>query len=299
MHAPPLIKRFAICNAVLLIVLTFGSARGHAQDTAPLQAPATRPTPTEIDFSVINLPTTLPMARHRSYFRLTHRFARDLGRGDFGSLLEDLFSLDNGAIIGLEYRFGVTTRLHVGAHRSMLSKTIQLLARYDAWRQSDGAPVSVSFTGSLEGLNNLQQNRQPGIGATISRMYGSRLAVYLSPTFVKNTLAADFLAGHDEHGLPGEPGASPTADHYNGTLFLGIATRLRAYRAMYVAGEFSPRLAGHDPERGAWGVAIERRTRGHTFQMNFTNSFGTTFGQIARGGPRDQVYLGFNITRQF
>ena len=54
-------------------------------------------------------------------------------------------------------------------------------------------------------------------------------------------------------------------------------------------------------ERGIWGVAVEKRTKGggHTLQLNFTNSFGTTFGQIARGGDTHNVYLGFNITRKF
>ena len=34
-------------------------------------------------------------------------------------------------------------------------------------------------------------------------------------------------------------------------------------------------------------------------QLNLTNSFGTTLGQIARGGSPHDVYLGFNITRKF
>ena len=50
---------------------------------------------------------------------------------------------------------------------------------------------------------------------------------------------------------------------------------------------------------GSWGLAIEKRTGGHTLQLNFTNSFGTTLGQIARGGSPHDVYLGFNITRKF
>ena len=33
-------------------------------------------------------------------------------------------------------------------------------------------------------------------------------------------------------------------------------------------------------------------------QLNFTNNFGTTPGQIARGGSPHDVYLGFNITPQ-
>jgi hypothetical protein len=35
------------------------------------------------------------------------------------------------------------------------------------------------------------------------------------------------------------------------------------------------------------------------FQLNITNNFGTTYGQIARGGSEHDIYLGFNITRTF
>ena len=68
---------------------------------------------------------------------------------------------------------------------------------------------------------------------------------------------------------------------------------------MFVTGEFTPRLAGYDPGAGTWGVAIEKKTGGHTLQINFTNSFGTTFGQLARVGSEHDVYLGFNVTRLF
>jgi hypothetical protein len=33
--------------------------------------------------------------------------------------------------------------------------------------------------------------------------------------------------------------------------------------------------------------------------LNLTNCFGTTLGQLARGGSPHDVYLGFNITRRF
>jgi hypothetical protein len=34
-------------------------------------------------------------------------------------------------------------------------------------------------------------------------------------------------------------------------------------------------------------------------QINFTNSWGTTFGQLSRVGSEHDIYLGFNITRRF
>ena len=36
------------------------------------------------------------------------------------------------------------------------------------------------------------------------------------------------------------------------------------------------------------------------FQLNFSDSFATTLGQIARGGNVDKDwYMGFNISRKF
>ena len=276
----------------LLAVLVFAPAPAAAQTLDP---PA-QPKPVEVELNLINLPTTLPVKRHGSYFRLTHRFARDLRRGDFGSLVEDLFSLDNGAIIGLEYRFGITGGLHAGVHRSILSKTIQFFGRYDGWRQGDALPVSLSLIGSVEGLDNMKDNHQPAVAAVVSRAIAGRLTVYATPAFVANTRAADFLTGHDhDHGLER---ADPHAEHEH-TMFLGLGGRWRARPSVFVTGEVTPRLAGHDPGRAVWGVAIEKKTGGHTLQMNFTNSFGTTFGQLARGGSEHDVYLGVNVTRVF
>ena len=46
--------------------------------------------------------------------------------------------------------------------------------------------------------------------------------------------------------------------------------------------------------------AVEKRAGGHMFQLNFSNSFGNTPAQTARGGTsNDDWYLGFNISRKF
>ena len=162
--------------------------------------PTARPTShaagtTRGELNLINLPTTTSLNKHQSYFRLTHRFARDLRRGDFGSLAEDFFSLDNGAVIGLEYRFGITSHLQAGVHRTTLSKTIQFFGRYDAL-----APERVAcrwpsrMLGSVEGLANFHQNYQPGVGAVISRALAPGSSSMPTPTFVAHTRAADTLS---------------------------------------------------------------------------------------------------------
>lgn len=252
---------------------------------------------------VVNLPTTLSLKRHKSYFRITHRFARDLRRGSFGQLAEELFSLDSGAVIGLEYRFGITDTIQAGINRSILGKTIELFGRWDALKQHDGRAFGLSATGSIEGQNNLQLDPQPGVSVTFSRIQGSRLAFYATPTFVKDAHTPTLRVGHGDHEHGGEEGEETgeeiPGEDKNNTAFIGLAMRLRVLETMSVVAEVSPRIYGYRPDRAAWNVGVEKLTRGHVLQLNFGNTFGTTPGQIARGGSTTDVYLGFNMSRKF
>ena len=269
---------------------------------APAPAPPASGPSLEIDQMVVNLPTTLPLKRHKSYFRITHRFARDLRRGTFGQLAEDLFSLDNGAVIGLEYRFGITDRVQAGVNRTILGKTIELFGRWDAMRQQEGGLFGLSATASVEGQNNLRVDPQPGVSVTLSRIHGTRLALYATPTFVKDAHTPTLRVGHGDHeheaGDADDEDAIPGEDK-NDTAFVGLGMRLRVLETMSVVAEVSPRLYGYRPDRAAWNVGVEKLTRGHVMQLNFGNSFGTTPGQVARGGSAHDIYLGFNMSRKF
>jgi hypothetical protein len=81
---------------------------------------------------------------------------------------------------------------------------------------------------------------------------------------------------------------------------VGIGGRLRIRPTVTLVEEVSPRVAGFRPGVDHGGIAIEKRAGGHVFQLNFSDSFATTAGQIARGGPAARNwYLGFNISRKF
>lgn len=271
-------------------------------------SPQTPPVPpAQTDHAVVNLPTTLGLGRFKSYTRITHRFTRDLRAGDFQSLAADLFSLDNGATIGLEYRFGVTSFVQAGVHRNNIAKTLQVFVRWDVIRQGRGLPFGISALASVEGLDNLTEGRQPAGGATVSRTFGRALALYAVPLFVDGTRAAELLGG-DEHvhdhlvataALPG-PDTHAGEDHagHDGTFSLGLGGRVRLLPSVFVGAEVSPRLSGHDPNDPAWAVSLEKRTRGHTLGLVLTNTLGTTPGQLARGAARE-LHLGFNLTRTF
>jgi uncharacterized beta barrel domain-containing protein DUF5777 len=258
----------------------------------------------ELDETVVNVPTTMPLKRHRSYFKITHRFARDLRRGSFGQLAEDAFSLDNGAIIGLEYRFAVTSNLQAGVHRSILGKTIETFGKWDLHQQSDGGAFGVAVQASIEGQNNLHLDPQPGLSVTFSHLQGNWLALYASPTYVHNAHTATLQAEHAGHSHGGDSEADPDAADIPGvnsddTTFIGLGMRARVRETVSVVAEVSPRLTGYRPDRAAWNLGIEKLTRGHVLQLNFGNNFDSTTGMVARGGSKHDVYMGFNLSRKF
>jgi hypothetical protein len=67
----------------------------------------------------------------------------------------------------------------------------------------------------------------------------------------------------------------------------------------YVAAEVVIRARGYAPDQPAYGFSIEKRAGSHMFSLTFTNTFGTTFAQLARGGAANSLYLGFNLSRKF
>ncbi|HEY3160949.1 MAG TPA: DUF5777 family beta-barrel protein [Vicinamibacterales bacterium] len=257
-------------------------AAGQGQ-AAPEDDPDLDIDPLQPDFTLITLPTTLRMPRMRSSFRVTHRFNRPLGQGDFGSLAEDFFGLDNGAVIGLEYRFGITRGTYVGIRRTN-NRTIEFQAEYNLMTQRANAkPLGLSAFASIDGTNNFRDSYTPALGVAISRTLGPAGTVYVDPIWVNNS----------------NPLPSVLADN-NDTFLVGVGTRLRIRPSLYLVGEIIPRVAGYDPDVNHATFGIEKLLGGHVFQLNFSNGFGTTTGQIARGGTsNDDWYLGFNISRKF
>src|SRR5689334_4604882 len=174
------------------------------------------------DFVVVNLPTTLRLPKFKSAFRVTHRFGRPLGQGSFGDLAGDLFGLDSGAQIGLEYRFGLMRGLQVGLHRTS-DKTIEFFTQYNVLQQADHG-IGLGVIASIDGTNNFKDSYTPMIGVAVSRELGRYGAVYVEPMWVNNT-----------NLLPSE-----LVDH-NDTIMVGIGARLRVRPTVYVVGEYIPR----------------------------------------------------------
>lgn len=271
-------------RTVLWLVIAIGAlASPAAAQTPPAPGASSdedaKVRPIEPDFKLINLPTTLPLPFRGMNFGLTHRFAGNLRTGSFGHQLGNLFGLDEGAIIGLEFRYAVAHRLQAVFLRTNFDKTIDFSGKWDAVRQSDSRPVSLSGLISVEGSDNFRKRYAPAIGVVVARNIRDRIAVYATPIWVHNTA--------EEAGLNRD------------TSLLGLGGRARLGESVFVVAEVSPRLSGYAPGDPEYGFGIEKRVGGHTFQLNFTNTFSTTFAQVARGGFPTTLYLGFNLARKF
>jgi len=237
------------------------------------------------DFTLVNLPTSLRLPRWKSAFRLTHRFTRPINCDSElrcpDNWLEDLFGLDEGAIIGLEFRMGIAPNTQVGIQRARIDKTIDIFGEYAITRQKQGMPFEIAARLGVEGTDNFRDVYSPTIGAVVSRFIGDRAAVHVEPFWAGNTnLQSD--EGEDS------------------TFLLGLALRWRILQTVYLVGEYTPRLSGYQPGTDSAGFAIEKRVGGHVFQLNVGNTFAGTIGQLAQGAPNDHDwYLGFNLSRKF
>jgi hypothetical protein len=236
--------------------------------------------PLQPDFTLINLPTTLPLPTHKSNFRLTHRFNGNLRLGGFGTQAGNLFGLDEGATVGFEYRFAVAKHLELAAYRTTFNRSTQFYGKYDAFHQNARTPVGFSTILSVEGTNNFRGQYAPAIGASMSRDVANVTALYVVPMWVHNSAAA--------------------TDVIRETVMVGLGASVRVRPTLFLVAEVTPRVGGYvggDPE---YGFGLSKRVGGHVFDLTFTNTTqGTTFAQMARGGFPNSLYLGFNLARKF
>jgi hypothetical protein len=235
--------------------------------------------PMQPDFNLTALPTTLRMPAGKWAFRVTHRFTRDLGEGDLGDLVSDLFGLDRSAQIGLEVRYGLLPGTQIGIHRTS-DRTIQLFGQHSIFSERGGRPFGMDVIATFEGWDNLSEQHQGAFGLVLSKNAGRRAAGYIEPIVSLNSNPSDV---GDEH-----------------TFMLGVGGRVRVTRTMYLMGEWVPRVAGYTAFADQVTFGVETRAGGHLFQINAGNGFGTTLGQVAQGtADYDRWYLGFSIARKF
>lgn len=260
---------------LILMAATLLAAPAFAQDDDPDRDPNVN----QPDFYIATLNTNLRLPKGALNFRVTHRFLRTLGDGDFGDLAGRLFGLDSGAQIGLDLKYAPFRGAQIGVYRTS-DRTIQFQGQYNILKDGNG-PIGLSAVVNVDGTDNFRDEYSPGVAVVLSRELGGRGAIYLQPSFVSNTNLINDLG-----------------DDY--TAMAGLGLRFLAVPKTYLFIEASPRIAGYKQGVDLISFGFERQMGGHVFQLNFSNGFGTTLAQVARGGTaKDDWYLGFNISRKF
>ena len=276
-------------------------SRALAQPPAPpAAAPAdddddARLRPLNPDFTVINLPTTLPLPLGAAgNFHLTHRFVGvDWRRDDFSTIASNAFGFDGPAVIQLEYRIAVAKHLEAIVARTNFGRTIQFSGKYDAIHEGPSHPFGLSAIVSVEGQNNFHSTNTsgtdigytPAFGVALSKELGKVASIYVDPIFAHNTQDA---------GLP---------DKVN-TFYIGIGGRVKVRPDTYVVAEVTPRAGGYVQGTAEVAFSLEKRVGGHVFSLVITNTQATTYGQLARGASlgtdgHSPIYIGFNLARKF
>ena len=284
-------RQFRLLLALLMVAAMARPAAAQTASTPAASAtppavqdddPDRDPNDAQPDFYLATLNTNLRLPKGKMNFRLTHRFLRTLGEGDFGDLASRLFGLDGGAQIGLDLKYGLARGLDVGIYRTS-DRTIQLQGRSNLIKDGNG-PIGIGLVANVDGTDNFSEEFSPGFAVVLSRELGDRGAIYLQPSFVGNTNLT----------------AAESEDDEDYTVMAALGMRLRFARNSYVFVEGSPRVSGFDPGVNMISFGFEQRYGGHVFQLNFSNGFATTLAQVARGGTgSDNWYFGFNLTRKF
>lgn len=242
------------------------------------------------DTRVVNGHSTEVLPKGMMKFIISHRF------GAVSSGVQQLWGLDNSTIrIGLDY--AITDNINVGFGRSSLQKHYDFYLKYRLLQQKKegGSPVSLVYytnaairtiqtpqTEDLTFINNLTFVHQ----LLVARKFNEFISFQIMPTYVHRNFVLDLESENDIYSI-------------------GTASRIQVTKVLAFNLEYYFNLPDQlaSQYQSSAGLGIELETKGHIFQLNFTNSLGMiaplyvaeTTGKIENG----DIHFGFNITRDF
>lgn len=242
------------------------------------------------DTRIVNGHSTEVLPKGMMKFIISHRF------GSLSSGVQQLWGLDNSTIrIGLDYAF--TDNINVGFGRSSLQKHYDFYLKYRflQQRKQGGSPVSLVYytnaavrtiqtpqTEDLSFTNNLTFVHQ----LLLARKFNEFISFQIMPTYVHRNYVLDLESNNDIYSI-------------------GTASRIQVTKVLAFNLEYYFNLPNQlaSQYQSSAGLGIELETKGHIFQLNFTNSLGMiaplyiaeTTGRIESG----DIHFGFNITKDF
>jgi len=271
-------------GSALSLALCLAGGPLHAQETAVPE----RPRPPE-GSRIVNLPSTDVPAKGTLGVLFTHRFAQPLDESDYQSF----FSFDSGADIGLGLSYSPFDSLELSLDRSSAQDDYELAAKYRFLPFAEGRPFALSLrvggnARTEEGIEDRTAFFAQAIGSVA---LGPRIRLTAIPTFVSNTAL------------------------FRDVFTVPVALSVAVTRTVNVQAEFYPKNRDFTelpatvtaPARrtsAGWIVAFEKTVLRHRFSWTVGNLRATNVDQyagsdFAGGIPRSDVFIGFNLVRQW
>jgi hypothetical protein len=240
----------------------------------------------------INLMTVEPLDEKTLHFAIMHTF------GTLDGGIQNLFGLDNGAVIQISFEYALHENFSLGLSRQSRDKMYNLYGRYHLLKQTqdDNVPLSVSFMGAA-GVNtsNYQflQEDNPNFSDRSSfsfqlmaaRKFTDKFSLQLSP------MMAYFVDPNPIFLIQGDQ---------NLYLALGFSGKYKISGKSSLTMQWIPNL--NNELRNNVGIGIDLEAGGHVFQMYFVTSQVLNEQYLLAGGngsPGEQFRLGFNVNRVF
>ncbi|MGY6742390.1 MAG: DUF5777 family beta-barrel protein [Cecembia sp.] len=240
----------------------------------------------------INLLTVEPLDEKTLHFAIMHTF------GTLDGGIQNLFGLDNGAVIQFSFEYALHRNFSLGMSRQSRDKMYNLYGRYHLLKQTqdDQMPISLSIMGAA-GVNtsNYQflQEDNPNFADRSSfafqlmaaRRFSDKISLQVSP------MMAYFVDPNPIFLVQGDQ---------NLYLALGFSGKYKISGKSSLTMQWIPNL--NNDLRNNLGLGIDLEAGGHVFQMYFVTSQLLNEQYLLAGGngtPGEQFRLGFNVNRVF
>ena len=239
---------------------------------------------------IINLESTKLAAKGDFYFIVAHRF------GSIENGFENFFGLDD-ANTQLKFLYGVSKWLTIHVSRSGFQKTYEGALKYRLMPQEvNGFPFSIVGFSSLAVNTELDEVVLPKLKfenrlnyttqLLVSRRFSNKLSIELAPTFFHENYVANDLQNNSQFAL-------------------GMGGRYKISKRVALTMDYAAHLnrASNSLANNPLSIGADIETRGHIFQLHFTNAqgmnetayLGNGYGDWSKGN----IYFGFNLVRVF
>jgi hypothetical protein len=310
------------------------AAAGMARGQSPTPTPTPGPTPPPADEAepkgrqlrpieghvIINLPSVDVPAAGTLTTWFTHRFRVPVQ----GSDIHDLFSLDDGADIGIGIGYAPIKNLDFSLYRSssLALDPWEIAAKY---RLLSTGPFGLSLRagGDVRSERGLENRGSFFAQLILAFSWGDRLRITAVPTYVNKISGRPFAYfPPSSFPPPNDSSCEETgfetfvcAGLYRNVFNVPAALSVAVTHSITLHAEVTPRYGKADSIGVGWIVAIEKTLLRHRFSFSAGNQRQTTVDQYVASPPywmrfdpvgnngkvegNKGIYFGFNIIRQW